>query len=104
MLGRFAQVSVLLLLIACAAGTRAQDKAEYDRRGAARYMSLFQSLDRNGDQQVSKLESAGTLDFGPRFDDMDINRDGIVTRAEMQRYVESEYSKGAIVPNPSKRK
>jgi hypothetical protein len=33
MLGRFAQVSVLLLLIACAAGTRAQDKAEYDRRG-----------------------------------------------------------------------
>jgi hypothetical protein len=33
MLGRFAQVSVLLLLMACAAGTRAQDKAEYDRRG-----------------------------------------------------------------------
>jgi hypothetical protein len=50
------------LLIACAAGTRAQDKAEYDRRGAARYMSLFQSLDRNDDQAVSKLESAGTLE------------------------------------------
>ena len=87
-----------------AAGTRAQDKAEYDRRGAARYMSLFQSLHRNGDHAVSKLESAGTLDFGPRFDDMDINRDGIVTRVELQRYVESEYTDAAVVPKPSQRK
>ena len=96
MVGRLAQISVLLLLLTCVAGTRAQDKAEYDRRGAARYTSLFQSLDRNSDQAVTKLESAGDLDFGPRFDDMDINRDGIVTRAELQRYVESEYADAAI--------
>jgi hypothetical protein len=101
MLRRSAQFSVLLLLMACAAGTRAQDKAEYDRRGTAHDMSLFQSLDRNNDQAVTRLEAAGDLDFGPRFDDMDINRDGIVTRAELQRYVEREYADATMAARPA---
>ena len=91
MSGRLAQFSVLLLLGAFVTAAGADDKAEYDRRSTARYTSLFQSLDRNNDRAVTKLESEGDLDFGPRFDDMDINRDGIVTQAELQRYVEREY-------------
>jgi hypothetical protein len=91
---RIAHFSVLLLLAAHITDAGADDKAAYDRRAATRDMNLFQSLDRNNDQAVTKLESHGDLDFGPRFDDMDINRDGIVTRAELLRYVEREH--GAV--------
>lgn len=91
---------VLMLFGTCVASAGADDKGEYDRRAAARYMSLFHALDRNNDQAVTKLESHGNLDFVPRFDDMDINRDGIVTRAELQRYVEREYGAPAISAGP----
>lgn len=100
MSGRLEQFSALLLLAVCVTGASADGKAEYDRRSTERYMNLFQSLDRNNDQAVTKLESHGDLDFGPRFDDIDINRDGIVTRAELQRYVEREYAAPAISAEP----
>ena len=91
---RIAHFSVLLLLAAYITDAGADDKAAYDRRATTRDLNLFQSLDRNNDQAVTRLESHGDLDFGPRFDDMDINRDGIVTRAELLRYVEREH--GAV--------
>lgn len=60
-------------------------------RSAARYTALFQSLDRNRDGTVTRVEAKGDLSFGPVFDDMDINRDGGVTTAELQRYIEQRY-------------
>jgi len=83
-------LAAVVLLIACA-GTQAQDKAEYDRRSVAHYVELFQSLDRDGDGAVTRLETQGDLNFTPRFNDMDINRDGIVTKAELERYLELEH-------------
>ena len=81
----------LLLAITAIVGVRADDKADFDRRAAVRYMELFQSLDRNADGAVSRDESQGDLNFRPRFDDMDINRDGSVTLAELQRYVDQQH-------------
>ena len=81
----------LLLAMAAAAGVHADDKADFDRRAAVRYMELFQSLDRNADGAVTREEAQGDLNFRPRFDDMDINRDGIVTLAELQRFVDQQH-------------
>ena len=69
----------------------ADDKIHYDQRSAARYTALFESLDRNHDGTVTRLEAQGDLNFDPVFDDMDINRDGVVTTAELQRYIEQRY-------------
>jgi len=85
------RMTAFVLLVACAFATGADDKAEYDRRSAARYMALFQSLDLNADGIVTRDEARGDLNFGPRFEDMDINRDGIVTMAELQRFVEQAH-------------
>jgi hypothetical protein len=82
---------VLVLLAGWAASAGADDKAEYDRRAAARYSMLFQSLDLDADGTVTRSEARGDLNFLPRFDDMDINRDGIVTTAELQRFIEQEH-------------
>ena len=78
----------LLLLLASAMSAGADERADYNRRAAARDLSLFHSLDRNADGAVTRLEAQGDLTFMPRFDDMDINRDGIVTLEELQRFVQ----------------
>ena len=94
---RMQRTAVLVLLAGWAVTAGADDKAEYDRRAAARYTMLFQSLDLDGDGTLTRSEARGDLNFGPRFDDMDINRDGIVTTAELQRFIEQEHGAQASV-------
>ena len=83
---RASSVAFLFLAIV-SVGAAADDRADYQRRVAARYETLFQSLDRNSDGSVVRTEAHGDLNFGPRFDDIDINRDGVVTRAELERFL-----------------
>ena len=91
------RLRVVSLLLVCLVLPRyssvagADDKSDYDQRSAARYAALFQSLDRNGDSTVTRVEAYGDLNLGPIFDDMDINRDGVVTTAELHRYTEQRY-------------
>jgi hypothetical protein len=82
---------ILVLLAAWAIGAAADDKSEYDRRAAAHHLSLFQSLDRNADGAVTRLEAQGDINFLPRFDDMEIDMDGVVTTTELRRYLEQRY-------------
>ncbi|MGZ8155667.1 MAG: hypothetical protein ACXWUK_10245 [Burkholderiales bacterium] len=80
-----------VVLVACAFDAAAADaKDQYERRVAERYVTLFKSLDRDTNGAVSRREAQGDLNF-PQFDDMDINRDGIVTEVEMQRYIQYQY-------------
>ena len=81
----------LLLLLASTMGVEADDRSDYNRRAAARDLRLFHELDRNGDGAVTRLEAQGDVNFLPRFDDMEVNMDGIVTAAELQRYLEQRY-------------
>ena len=86
--------AVALLVVVGALDANAADgdaKAQYERRNAERYVALFTTLDRNRDGAVSRAETQGDLDFGPRFDDMDVNRDGFVTVPELQRYIEQQH-------------
>ena len=85
------QVGALVLAAACAMGAGADDKSEYNRRAAARDLALFQSLDRNTDGAVTRLEAQGDVNFLPRFDDMEVDMDGAVTTAELRRYLEQRY-------------
>ena len=83
--------AVIALFAACATDAAADDQTEYNRRAAQRYVALFQELDRDANSAVTRLEASGDLNFVPRFDDMDINRDAIVTFEELQRYLEQRY-------------
>jgi len=69
----------------------AHDKAAYERRSIERYENVFRWLDNDRDDAVSLSEPEGNLHFLPVFDDMDINRDGSVTKAELERYLTARY-------------
>ena len=69
----------------------AQDKAANQRRSSARHVELFAWLDRDRDGAVTRIEAEGDLNFTPIFDDVDTNRDGVATKAELDRYVELLY-------------
>lgn len=80
---------ICLIAFACSAGAAlADDQAEYRKRVAARYMSLFQELDRDRDGRVTRAEAAGDLNFLPAFGDMDIDGDNAVTMDELRRFIE----------------
>jgi hypothetical protein len=84
----------VLLVFALAApviAAAADNQTAYNERAAARIAALFQSLDRNSDGAVTWEEAHGDLNFGPRFADMDINRDDVVTRQELERYLGQRY-------------
>ncbi|MFN7086235.1 MAG: hypothetical protein ACK4N4_06375 [Burkholderiales bacterium] len=82
-------VAVLLAMVSIAAP--AADKEAYDRRVADNEMALFQQLDRDRDGRLSRDEAKGDLTLGPRFSDIDINRDDVITREEMLRHIEQAY-------------
>lgn len=67
------------------------DRARYNQRAAQTDLSLYRELDRAGKGFLNKEDVRGNLDLGPRFDDIDTNRDEIVTLREMQAYIEKNY-------------
>lgn len=81
----------LLLLLASTMGAGADERVDYNRRAAARDLTLFHELDRNRDGAVTRLEARGDLNFLPRFNDMEVDMDGVVTEAELHRYLEIQY-------------
>jgi hypothetical protein len=83
-------VSIVLLLLAMPLMAET-DAAAYYRRAAETDMALFRQLDLDRNGSLTRSEVSGDLNLGPRFDDIDINRDGVVTAAEMQRYIEQRY-------------
>jgi hypothetical protein len=85
------QFGALAVLMALAMGAGADDRSAYNRRAAEEDVALFHALDHNADGAVARTEAAGDINFLPRFDAMEVDMDGIVTRAELQRYIEQHY-------------
>jgi hypothetical protein len=76
----------IVIAAALAAGTAfAQAPAEYLKRVADNYRAAFAAHERNG--VVTRAQVQGDLFFEVRFDDIDINRDGVITRAELERFL-----------------
>jgi hypothetical protein len=91
MVKRLGYYVLALGLLAPLTAVGADARTEYYQRAAERDMTSFRALDVDQNRAVTRAEIQGDLDFGPRFDDMDINRDGVVTMEELQRYLEFHY-------------
>ena len=74
------------------------EKAGYYQRAAQTDMALFRELNRAGNGLLTKVDIRGDMRLGTRFDDIDINRDEIVTPQEMKVYIEKTYG---VIPAPS---
>jgi Ca2+-binding EF-hand superfamily protein len=61
----------------------------YRRHAATRDLEAFQQLAQGG--SVKRAEAQEHPIFGPRFDEADLNADGVVTAQEMERYVLQRY-------------
>lgn len=88
---RFSAFLLGAAVLLSTASASADERTEYNRRAADGLSGLFKSLDRDADGTVTRVEAKGDLNFGPRFRDMDIDRNGIVTGAELQRYLSQEF-------------
>jgi len=87
-------VVIVLILIAASTGTNvdAQDKAAYQQQSIARYLETFALLDFDRNGEVSHDEAQGNVEFTATFNDIDINRDGVVTRAELDRFLAERFA------------
>jgi Ca2+-binding EF-hand superfamily protein len=74
-----------------ATGAAAQDRAAYDQRNVARYVEAFQALDRDRNDVITWSETQGDVDFTARFEALDVDRDGSVTRNELDRFLAMEH-------------
>ena len=74
------------------------EKAGYYQRAAQTDMAVFHELNRAGNGLLTKVEVRGDMRLGTRFDDIDTNRDEIVTPQEMKVYIEKTYG---VIPAPS---
>ena len=62
-----------------------------NKRAAERDVATFRALDRNGAGRITHEDVRGNIDMQARFNDIDINRDGVITVAELERYVRLRY-------------
>jgi len=69
----------------------ADARSDYYQRAAAEDTAAFQALDINHDGMLELSEVRGDNNLGPRFDDIDRNRDGVVTQPELALYISDRY-------------
>jgi len=87
----FASYAMALALLAITGSACADARSDYYQRAAARDKAAFQALDTNHDGTITRDEIVGDNDFGPRFVDMDRNRDQVVTQPEFALYLQQTY-------------
>jgi hypothetical protein len=84
-------LAAAVLLVACVYAWANDDEARYNQRAAQTDMSLFREMDRAGKGLLAKDDVQGDMRMGTRFDDIDTNRDEVVTLEEMRAYIEKTY-------------
>jgi hypothetical protein len=75
------KATFILLLGICACGAMAD---EPDVRTARDVEVVFNSLDRNDDERISKQEAAKERTLRRRFGGVDADRDGYLSKAEFE--------------------
>ena len=95
------RILVAAALLTCCAGAVADDDRErYNRRAAQTDAALFSELDRKGNGFLTRADVQGDMRLGTRFDDIDTNRDDIITSEEMRIYLERTYGVSAPMSAP----
>lgn len=69
----------------------ADDRDEYNRRSAERFIAMFRMNDVNRDDVVSREEATGTVELVARFDDVDVNRDGNISWDELTWFIDGTF-------------
>ena len=83
-------IALAAVLLAASAAS-AQAPADYLKRVADRYRAAFDTYERNGVVERSAVH--GDLFFGPRFDDIDINRDGVINASDRADAIANNFAK-----------
>ncbi len=60
---------------------------EFLRRVADNYRAAMTMNDNDKDGQLTREEARGSVLLEARFDDIDTNRDRVITREELERYL-----------------
>ncbi len=66
-----------------------QPPADYLKRVADSYRSAFAAADGGGKGFITREDIQGNLLLLPVFDSMDVNRDGRITKEELDRFLAS---------------
>lgn len=69
----------------------ADDRADYNRRSAERYIAMFRLADLNKDNVVTVGEAQGIIELQAHFNDIDADRDDDITWDELTRYIEATF-------------
>lgn len=84
----FVVAAACSLYVTASFATEADD---YRRRATQRDVAMFDALDRDKRDRLTIEEVRGNIDLQARFNDFDINRDGVITREELIRYIGLQY-------------
>lgn len=93
-----ARYVIAIVGMSCCVASLADAAGDYYRRAADRDIGLFRLLDRNTDERLTRVEAQGTIDIEARFNDIDTNRDDVITFDELTRYIALHYR---VVPVPA---
>ncbi len=80
-----------LLLAGLSFAAVADDRDDYNRRSTERFVAMFRAADLDRDDVVTRAEAAGTIELEYRFDEIDITRDGTITRVELNRFTDANF-------------
>jgi hypothetical protein len=78
--------TIIAIILALATFTASgQAPADFVKRVADNYRAAFNTYERGG--VVTRDAVRADLFLGPQFDAIDINRDGVITREELERFL-----------------
>ena len=85
---KFSLFSTLLALAPVALNANAAETPRsFIERAENNYRAQMEARDFNGDGAVTRREAHGNLLLSGRFDDIDIDRDGRISRQELERFL-----------------
>ena len=69
----------------------AGDREDYNQRSAERFVAMFRAADVSGKHAITRDDAATVIELITRFDDIDINRDGVITQEELTRFIDANF-------------